>query len=128
MFLHTYDDENRLTSMVEGTMYRTDFPYDGLSRVRTRTEHSWLGSGWAVSSVTQYLYDGIPVTHRRVLSNGQPHPKPNPGLGQTRRRHNQQILCRGSDRRGDLGRLETGLSNESWYNEGSTYQQSDKRI
>ena len=35
---YTYDDENRLVSLVSGTTYRSDFSYDGRSRLRIRTD------------------------------------------------------------------------------------------
>jgi YD repeat-containing protein len=47
---YTYDDENRLIVATYSTSYHTTFAYDGLGRLRVRTEYTWNGSGWAVSS------------------------------------------------------------------------------
>ena len=63
-----YDDENRLTNVTSGTTYKTDFAYDGLSRLRIRTEYTYSG-GWVVSSTTRYIYDGMRVVQERNASN-----------------------------------------------------------
>ena len=63
-----YDDENRLTNITSGTTYKTDFAYDGLSRLRIRTEYTYSG-GWVVSSTTRYIYDGMRVVQERNASN-----------------------------------------------------------
>ena len=63
-----YDDENRLTNITSGTSYKTDFAYDGLSRLRIRTEYTYSG-GWVVSSTTRYIYDGMRVVQERNASN-----------------------------------------------------------
>src|SRR5436190_1534774 len=39
----SYDDENRITSDVLGSTYRTDFSYDGIGRRRGRYEYGWRG-------------------------------------------------------------------------------------
>jgi len=68
---NTYDDENRLVSVVSGTSYRSDFVYDGLGRLRTRTDYTWTGSSWfptlgSVGGLT-YIYDGNRVVQERTL-------------------------------------------------------------
>ena len=50
---YTYDDENRLVSLVSGTAYRSDFSYDGLGRLRIRTDYYWGGSYWVTSAITR---------------------------------------------------------------------------
>jgi YD repeat-containing protein len=64
----SYDDENRLVSITHSTSFRTDFVYDGLGRLRARTEHTWSGSAWIPSTPTQYLYDGWRVIQERATS------------------------------------------------------------
>jgi len=64
-----YDDENRLVSAYSGTVYRTDFGYDGLGRMRTRTNFTWGGSIWVASATVEYIYDGMRVIQERDGSN-----------------------------------------------------------
>ncbi len=66
---YSYDDENRLVSLVSGTTYRSDFSYDGRSRLRIRTEYFWSGSNWLVSATTRYVYDGNRVIQERNSGN-----------------------------------------------------------
>jgi RHS repeat-associated protein len=66
---YTYDDENRLILATYSTSYHTAFAYDGLGRLRVRTEYAWNGSGWAVSSVVNYIYDGMRVVQERNSAN-----------------------------------------------------------
>jgi RHS repeat-associated protein len=61
----TYDDENRLVSAYVNASWKTDFVYDGLSRLRSRSEYTWLGSGWYPGPVTTYVYDGMRVIQER---------------------------------------------------------------
>jgi len=62
---YSYDDENRLVSLSSGSDYRSDFSYDGLGRLRIRTEYYWGGSYWVVSATTRYIYDGNRVIQER---------------------------------------------------------------
>ena len=64
-----YDDENRLVSVYSGTIYRTDFGYDGLGRMRTKTTFTWNGSSWAASAIVEYIYDGMRVIQERDGNN-----------------------------------------------------------
>jgi YD repeat-containing protein len=66
---YTYDDENRLIVATYSTSSHTTFAYDGLGRLRVRTEYAWNGSGWAVSSVVNYIYDGMRVVQERNSAN-----------------------------------------------------------
>src|SRR6266516_3483752 len=68
-YTYTYDDENRLISLVVGTSYRSDFIYDGLGRLRSRVEYTWTGSSWTTSGGAAYIYDGMRVIQER---NGSP--------------------------------------------------------
>ena len=65
----SYDDENRLISLSSGTVYRSDFSYDGRSRLRVRTDYTWNGSSWLVSAITRYIYDGNRVIQERNSGN-----------------------------------------------------------
>jgi RHS repeat-associated protein len=64
-----YDDENRLVSAYSGTVYRTDFGYDGLGRMRTKTTFTWNGSAWVVSATVEYIYDGMRIIQERDGNN-----------------------------------------------------------
>jgi RHS repeat-associated protein len=44
---------------------RTDFVYDGLSRLRSRSEYQYIGS-WYPNGTTTYIYDGLRVIQERV--------------------------------------------------------------
>jgi RHS repeat-associated protein len=65
IFLYGYDDENRLIGY--GTLFNgpiTDFAYDGLGRLRKRTEYTVYAT-----NVTEYLYDGNRVIQERDGAN-----------------------------------------------------------
>ena len=64
-----YDDENRLVSAYNGTVYRTDFAYDGLGRMRKRNTFTWNGSSWLLSATVEYIYDGMRVIQERDGNN-----------------------------------------------------------
>src|ERR1044071_706424 len=68
---YKYDDENRLTTWQNTTIAKTDFVYDGLSRLRKRIEYTWnsVMGLWQVSSETRYIYDGMLVIQERNSSN-----------------------------------------------------------
>src|SRR5262249_46764371 len=66
---YSYDDENRLTSLVWGASYSTDFNYDGLGRMRQRLEYTWNGTSWVLSARTRYIYDGMRVIQERDANN-----------------------------------------------------------
>jgi len=67
----SYDDENQLTSVVQGTSYRSDWVYDGLGRLRKRLDYTWSAyySQWLLSGETRYVYDGRRVIQERNGSN-----------------------------------------------------------
>jgi len=66
----TYDDENRLISVQwGGSAYKTEFAYDGLSRLRKRTEKWYNGSTWTTTGETRYLCDGMLVVQERNSGN-----------------------------------------------------------
>ena len=82
-----YDAENRLlvaTNFVSGVpTTKTDFSYDGMSRLRKRLESTYssgggssapgrLGpgsSGWTVTNETRYIYDGMREIQERDSNN-----------------------------------------------------------
>jgi RHS repeat-associated protein len=89
-YAYFYDDENRLIQWfhyangianVSNGDLRTDFTYDGVSRLRKRLEYSWSSGGaspqggplspgsWQLSSETHYIYDGSRVAQERDGSN-----------------------------------------------------------
>jgi len=62
-----YDDENRLTTIQYAPYWYSEFVYDGLGRLRKRTDyatyaHTYVGS-------TSYSYDGMRVIQERNQSN-----------------------------------------------------------
>lgn len=77
---YEYDDENRLTAVTSlyypdgGGLesWRVAFGYDGLGRLRKRTELSPAGGGeWEVLTVGGvYIYDGMRVVQERILDGG----------------------------------------------------------
>ena len=75
---YIYDDENRLVQwfnyynpngspLMIGDL-RTDFVYDGLGRLRSRSEYQWTGGSWYPNGTTYYVYDGMRVIQERVGS------------------------------------------------------------
>src|SRR5439155_6584144 len=66
---YSYDDENRLISISYSTVYRSDFAYDGLSRLRRRIDYTWGGSSWITGATTYYVYDGMRVIQERDSGN-----------------------------------------------------------
>jgi RHS repeat-associated protein len=74
---YSYDDENRLASIVEPGFERTDFNYDGIGRMRTRVEYFWNGSAWSAYGSAEYIYDGMRVIQERDTNN-------TPGVSYTR--------------------------------------------
>lgn len=67
---YTYDEENRLTTIISTNTYRTILIYDGLNRLRSREEDGWNGSGWIPGTPTHYIYDGSVVINERVSGGG----------------------------------------------------------
>ena len=67
---YSYDDENQLTQVIWGSgNYRTDFAYDGLGRVRKRTEYYYSAGAWTWNSEVRFIYDGRRVIQERNSSN-----------------------------------------------------------
>src|SRR5437763_1019572 len=66
---YSYDDENRLISISYSTVYRSDFAYDGMSRLRRRVDYTWGGSSWITGPTTYYVYDGMRVIQERDSGN-----------------------------------------------------------
>jgi RHS repeat-associated protein len=50
--------------------WKTEFVYDGLRRLRTRSEYGWVAPGWYPNSTTLYVYDGRRVVQERNSANG----------------------------------------------------------
>ena len=110
---YVYDDENQLIELRTDTFYtaaaarfRTLWTYDGLGRVRVRTDYTWSGSAWAVSEMTRYLYDGMRVIQERNASN-------TPTVSYTRGRDLSGSLERAGGIGGLLGRSH-GYSSGTW--------------
>src|SRR5207244_7082434 len=89
-WMYVYDDENRLVQWFHYTNginnaavgdVRTDFVYDGLSRLRMRSEYTnksgvvalpAAGAIWVLASQTDYIYDGNRVIQERNGTNNTP--------------------------------------------------------
>ena len=67
---YTYDEENRLTTIISTNSYRTILIYDGLNRLRSREEDGWNGSGWTPGNPAHYMYDGNVVINDRGGTGG----------------------------------------------------------
>jgi RHS repeat-associated protein len=103
-YTYSYDDENRLTSLIFSTSYRSDFIYDGLGRLRTRVDYVWSGTAWETSANISYVYDGMRVVQER---NG------NPTVSYTRGTDLSGTLEGAGGIGGLLGRS-TGYSSGNW--------------
>jgi YD repeat-containing protein len=56
--VYGYDDENRLTNIVYGTSWNSQFYYDGLSRLRSRVDYFWTEKGSVITIDTSLLVYG----------------------------------------------------------------------
>lgn len=73
---YTYDDENQLIQAESDSSvtpsysrWKTLFVYDGLRRLRIRTEYNWQFGGWYQNGQTRYVYDGRQVVQERSSGN-----------------------------------------------------------
>jgi RHS repeat-associated protein len=64
-----YDNENRLITATWYNNSKSEFKYDGLSRLRTRDDYIWMGSGWYPNGTVRYIYDGMNVVQERSSAN-----------------------------------------------------------
>jgi RHS repeat-associated protein len=69
----TYNAEDQLVGLVvtDGiyNLTQSGFIYDGLRRVRVRTEASWQANAWVTNQVVRYVYDGMQVLQEQDGSN-----------------------------------------------------------
>ncbi len=69
----TCDAEDQLVGLVvtDGiyNLTQSGFVYDGLRRLRVRTEASWQGNAWVTNQVVRYVYDGMQVLQEQDGSN-----------------------------------------------------------
>jgi len=65
---YSYDAENQLISAQTASWWRTEWVYDGRSRLRVRKEYSWSG-GYVLTNEVHYIYDGMRVIQERNSSN-----------------------------------------------------------
>ena len=115
---YTYDDENRLVQLTQWgvpdgsediiPVAYSDFVYDGLGRLRQRTDHTWIvGSGsWSEVGQTRYSYDGWRVIQERNSSN-------TPTVGYTRGNDLSGSL-EGAGGMGGLLARSSGYSGGNW--------------
>jgi RHS repeat-associated protein len=71
--IYTYDDDNRLVSWSQGApssgALGSTFAYDGLGRLRTRSEFVGDGHDWILQTTVNYIYDGMRVIQERDMYN-----------------------------------------------------------
>jgi len=79
VYQYTYDDENRLVSILYhygdvSFWWETDFVYDGLGRLRKRTEYAYGGGlSWLYTNAfVSYIYDGWRVIQERNYTDSSP--------------------------------------------------------
>lgn len=65
---YAWDAQDRMTMISHGTSWRSEFSYDGQSRLRRRMDYTYSG-GWVASGETRYLYDGMRIVQERDASN-----------------------------------------------------------
>ena len=63
-----YDDANRLARIIVSNQWRTDFIYDGLSRLQRRVEYVWAGT-WQINSDVRYVNTATSVIQERDGNN-----------------------------------------------------------
>jgi RHS repeat-associated protein len=61
-----YDDENQLIRVTQTNVFKTEFVYDGLKRMRLKKEYDGTG---VLTNDTRYVYDGILVVQERDANN-----------------------------------------------------------
>jgi RHS repeat-associated protein len=124
----TYDDENRLTVISDDTYhsFHTTFTYDGLGRLRKRTEYFWFGAGpmaapgWRVSSSVEYIYDGWRVIQERDGNN-------TPTVSYTRG-NDLSMSLEGAGGIGGLLARSSGYSAGNWTNHADYYADRNGNI
>ncbi len=62
----TYNYWNQLLSATVPGKTMSTFVYDGLGRLRGRSEYKWSGSGWQKTDQRRYLYDGMIQVEERT--------------------------------------------------------------
>ena len=71
---YTYDDLNRLISVVQtsntgNNLSRTEFQYDGASRLRISRQYTWQNNAWAQQAEKRRVYVGMNVVQERDGNN-----------------------------------------------------------
>lgn len=73
---YSYDDANQLIAVqtdpattTTGTLWRTEFVYDGFGRMCIRREFDRVGGAWVLSSTRRYLYSGFQLVQERDGNN-----------------------------------------------------------
>jgi RHS repeat-associated protein len=74
---YSYDDADRLITIIDkdpatgANQSKTEFLYDGLSRIRISQEYSWSNGAWVLTpnSEKRRIYDGMDVVQERDGSN-----------------------------------------------------------
>jgi RHS repeat-associated protein len=64
-----YDAMDRLTAVTVSNAWRSEFAYDGLSRLRVRQEKTWQAGAFTVTNEVRYVYLGRQVLQERDGSN-----------------------------------------------------------
>ncbi len=68
--IYAYDDENRLTAITNSGSWASQFTYDGLGRLRSRLDYTFVSMvGYVAAGQERYIYDGRRVIQERDGSN-----------------------------------------------------------
>jgi len=65
-----YDTENQLTNVTADNLFKKEFAYDGLNRLRIKREFVWLGSVWLKTNEIRYIWDGDVIVQLSNSNNG----------------------------------------------------------
>ncbi len=65
----SYNTDNQLINVTVASKFKKDFVYDGLSRLRVKTEYTWNGSGWTKANETRFIWDADVIIQLRDSNN-----------------------------------------------------------
>jgi len=64
-----YNSENELIKVTVANVFRKDFVFDGLNRLRIKREFTWTNSAWTETNEVHYIYDGDVIIQQRNSNN-----------------------------------------------------------
>lgn len=66
---YEYDSFDQLTSVTATNVWRTEYVYDAVRRLRKRKEYQWQNNQYNLASEKRYIYDGMLVIQERDAVN-----------------------------------------------------------